>query len=196
MHNPYQAVVDFEIAVSDYCGAPYCVAVSSCTAALHLCCEYLQVNEVEIPKRTYCSVPMSIIHAGGKVKFRDEDWVGDYLLQPYGIIDSARWFTAGMYQAGTMRCVSFHASKTLGIEAGGAILHDSKKADWWLRKARHDGRTPGNSPKDDNLTVGWHYLMNPSTAAQGLLKLHSLSRLNPPLPNDDYPDLSKMSIFQ
>ena len=196
MKNPYQAVVDFEEAVAEYCGAPYFVAVSSCTAALHLCCEYLQVGEVEIPRFSYLSVPMSILHAGGTVKFRDEDWVGDYVLEPYRIIDSARLFTSNMYEAGTYRCVSFHASKTLGIEAGGGVLTDDPEADTWIRKARHDGRTPGVAANADNPILGWHYLLNPSTAAQGALKLYSLPAHNSPIPNDPYPDLSKMSIFR
>ena len=28
--------------------------------------------EVQIPRRTYVSVPMSIVHAGGRVTFRDD----------------------------------------------------------------------------------------------------------------------------
>ena len=96
-----------------------------------------------------------------------------------------------------MVCVSFHAAKTLGIEQGGAILHDNKEADAWLRRARFDGRTEGVAPKDDRFDmIGWHCYMNPSTAAQGLLRLHSLPRDNAPLPNDDYPDLSQMEIFR
>lgn len=155
---------------------------------------------IEIPKRTYISVPMSIIHAGGRPVFRDEDWIGAYQLIPLPVWDSARWFTQNMYQAGTLGdfiCVSFHASKTLGIEQGGAILHASSEADAWLRRARFDGRTEGVAPKDDAFRqVGWHCYMNPSTAAQGLLKLHSLPRHNDPLPNDDYPDLSELEIFK
>ena len=76
------------------------------------------------------------------------------------------------------------------------ILLDDEKADAWLRKGRHDGRTSGVAPKDDNLCLGWHYPMNPSTAAQGLLRLYSLPRDNHPLLNDDYPDLSKMECFK
>lgn len=193
--NPYKPIELFENAVAEYAGAPYCVAVSSCTAALHLSCLWHKVEEVTIPAYTYCSVPMSIINANGTVKFKDEKWIGDYQLKPYPIYDSARWFTSGMYSSGEYRCVSFHASKTLGIEAGGAILHDSPEADKWFRKARHDGRTPGVPIKEDDLIVGWHYLMNSSTAAQGLLKLHSLPKTNQPLPNDDYKNLAECEIF-
>lgn len=224
--NPHQVTKDFEQALCEYTGAPYAVAVNSCTMALLLAVawhlrniptplnlsrpnRYLQFvhGQVEvkqpiisIPKHTYISVPMSIIHAGGWPEFRDEDWTGGYKLKPLPIWDSARWFTQGMYlpdEPDDFICVSFHASKTLGIEQGGAILHSDPEADAWLRRARFDGRTEGVAPKDDAFKqVGWHCYMNPSTAAQGLLKLHSLPKYNAPLPNDDYPDLSKMEIFK
>ena len=94
-------------------------------------------------------------------------------------------------------CLSFHASKTLGLEQGGAILHDNPQADVWFRRMRFDGRTEGVAPKDDNFReIGYHCYMNPSTAAQGILRLHSLPRHNAPLPNDPYPDLSLMEIFK
>ena len=155
---------------------------------------------------------MSIIHAGGRPTFRDEDWLGAYQLRPLKVWDCARWFTGNMYRravcqvynetrmfewSGQMLCVSFHASKTLGIEQGGAILHDNPEADAWLRRARFDGRTEGVAPKDDTFNqIGWHAYMNPSTAAQGILRLHSLPRHNAPLPNDEYPELDKMEIFR
>ena len=232
MVNPHQVTKDFELALCEYTGAPYAVAVNSCTAALLLAVAWHLRNQartesvwhtglrgefrghlcspIEIPKRTYISVPMSIIHAGGRPTFRDENWLGAYQLKPLPVWDSARLFTFGMYTRnaltaalplgrgeGGMVCVSFHASKTLGLEQGGAILHDNPEADAWLRRARFDGRTEGVAPADDKFEmVGWHAYLNPSTAAQGILRLHSLPRHNEPLPNDEYPDLSTMEIFR
>ena len=196
MFDPYQVVRDFEAAICEYTGAPYCVAVNSCTMALLLACENVRVEEVTIPSRTYVSVPQSIIHAGGWVKFEDYTWQGIYRLAPYGIWDSARRFTSNMYQSKEIMCVSFHASKILGIEQGGAILHDSPIADEWYRRARFDGRTEGVAPKDDKFILGHHCYMSPSVAALGLLKLYSLPKDNADLPNDDYPDLSKIKIFK
>lgn len=203
MRNPHQVTKDFEADLCEYTGAPYAVAVNSCTMALFLCCKYKCVGEVHIPKRTYVSVPMSIIHAGGTVKFEDRPWQGAYRLWPYRIYDSARRFTSDMFATtGASEdykyvCVSFHASKILGIEQGGAILHDDAEADAWFRRARFDGRTEGIAPRNDTFPMlGWHCYMNPSTAAQGLLKLHSLPKHNPPLPNDPYPDLSTLEIFK
>ena len=63
LHNPYKVVKMFEEEVAHYTGAPYAVSVNSCTNALFLCCKYLEVKGVTIPKRTYLSVPQSIIQA-------------------------------------------------------------------------------------------------------------------------------------
>lgn len=202
MYNPYQPTEDLEKALVDYTNAPYVVCVNSCTNALLLACAWHKnINEwintpIEIPKRTYVGVPQSILNAGYPVKFMDRAWVGEYRLFPLNVWDSARLFTSNMYRPGDMQCVSFHVSKTLGIEAGGAILTDNEAAAQWFRQARHDGRTPGVSIDEDHPTRGWHCLMNPSSAAIGLLKLHSLPKHNNPLPNDDYPDLSLMEVFK
>ena len=194
--NAFNVVRDFERAVAEYTGAPYCIAVNSCTMALLLACKYLNVQEVEIPRRTYVSVPMSIMHAGGRVKFRDEDWKGQYELRPYPIWDAARRFSTGMYMPGQFVCVSFHWSKILGIQQGGAILHDDAAADEWFRKARFDGRTEGVEPKHDTFILGWHCYMSPEIAAEGLVRLSFLPKHNDPLPNSDYPDLSLVPLFR
>ena len=233
--NPHQVTRDFERALCEYSGAPYAVAVSSCTMALLLAVawhlrdrrlidpdgERFYVRpEIEIPKRTYVSVPQSIIHAGGRPTFRDEEWSGAYQLKPLPVVDSARWFTSGMYRgsflekrfcdgdrqndfydhadrSGEFWCLSFHASKTCGDTQGGAILLDSPEADAWLRRARFDGRTEGVAPKDDRFAqIGWHCYLSPDVAARLLWKLSVLPKHNEPLPPDDYPDLSQMKVFQ
>ncbi len=235
MTNPHKVTQDFEQAICEYTGAPFAVATTSCSMALllavawHLSEMQRKIDDedkangsgirrqalfppIEIPKRTYLSVPMSIIHAGGRPTFRDEEWSGGYQLKPLDVWDCARIFTSGMYRGepgpywhtggfrdrrGHMLCVSFHASKTLGIEQGGAILHDDPEADEWLRRARFDGRKSGVAPQDDkNIILGWHAYMNPSTAAALILKLYSLPKHNEPLPNDPYPDLSTLEVFK
>lgn len=207
--GPYAVVKDFEEKLCEYTGARFAVAVNSCTSALLLACVWsikhtrsAQINAwgkvlVEIPRQTYCSVPMSIIHAGAWPTFRQEAWIGKYRLEPLPVWDSARLFTSDMHIPGQMQCVSFHASKTLGLEQGGAILHDNSDADEWFRKARFDARSEGVQPhQDDFRFVGWHVYMNPSTAAQGILRLYSLPKHNAPLANDEYPDLSTFEIFR
>ena len=195
--HAYSIVHTFEEIIASYTGAKYVVTVDSCTWALLLCCQYLRVNEVEIPRFTYCSVPMSIIHAGGKVKFRDQEWLGMYKLEPHDIYDCARLLTSNMYIPKSFMCLSFHYSKHLPIGRGGAILCDDKKAYEWFKRARFDGRKEGKSPKlDKDLIRGWHCYLTPSYAAQGLMLMASMSEHNDPLPNDDYPDLSQHPAFK
>ena len=79
-NNPYNIVRMFEEEIARYTGSPYAVSVDSCTNATFLCCKYLNVKEVIMPKRTYLSIPMSVIHAGGTVKFKDIEWSGIYRL--------------------------------------------------------------------------------------------------------------------
>lgn len=196
--NPYQVTKDFEKRLCEYTGARYAVAVNSCSAALLLsliACKGM-ADAVEIPRRTYVSVPQSIRLAGFKVQWRDENWRGVYQLKPLPVWDCARRFTSGMYKPGQYQCVSFSSSKILGIEQGGAILHDNAEADGWFRKMRFDGRTEGVDPREDVFTVvGHHCIMLPSIAAQALLKLHHLPRHNEDMPEYDYPDLSVHPAF-
>ena len=102
-----------------------------------------------------------------------------------------------MYVAGQYQCVSFAAAKILGIEQGGAILHDNPEADVWFRRMRFDGRTEGVDPRDDTFDlVGHHCIMLPSISAQGLLRLHHLPKHNEDMPDYPYPDLSKHLAFK
>ena len=124
--NPYIVVKEFEKKLSEYTGAPYVVCVDSSTDALFLCCYRLEVDVVTIPKHTYLSVPMSIIHSGGKVEFEDLEWSGIYQLKPYPIWDSAKRMKRNMYIKGSYMTLSFHIKKHIPISKGGAILCDNK----------------------------------------------------------------------
>ena len=141
---PYTVTRRLEDRLCQYTGAPYAVAVNSCSAALLLAVQWCDQGRrltVQIPRRTYVSVPCAIKLAGCSVGWRDEDWRGQYQLRPFQIMDAARRFTSGMYREGLFQCVSFAASKILGAEQGGAILHDNDEADLWFRRMRFDGRT-------------------------------------------------------
>lgn len=219
--DPFKVVRDFEEAVCLYTGAPYGVAVNSCTNAIFLVAKFLwemaevdgqktirENNTLYMPKFSYVGVPQSLKHAGWHIEFENELWEGEYQIKPFDFWDSARRFRDGMfYENGQKpicydlmghkyKCVSFHWSKILGIQQGGMILHNNSAADLWFRKARFDGRTEGVPPKDDLIIEGWHMYMSPEIAAEGLVRLMHLPDYNKDLPLSDYPDLSKMGVFK
>lgn len=195
--HPFDTVRNFEAALAEYAGSKYAVAVDSCTSALLLACAYLKVDEVTIPKRTYPSVPCSIIHAGGRVRFEDLEWSGIYQLKPYPIYDGAKRFRRNMYVPGALHCLSFHAKKLLPIGRGGAILTDDRQAYEWFKVASFDGRHPGVPLSDDKIEmIGWNVYMSPEQAARGHLMLSLMKdEYEDQVENPPYPDLSQFGIF-
>jgi len=102
-----------------------------------------------------------------------------------------------MYVAGQFQCVSFAAAKIMGIEQGGAILHDNHDADPWFRAMRFDGRIEGTMPAPETITcIGHHCIMLPSISAQALLRIHHIPKHNPDMEDYPYPDLSTFPIFK
>lgn len=213
MQSPHNVTRAFEAALCEYTGAKYAVTTTSCTMAIQIalawwsnvpCDDEVTADLAEairvglsMPRMSYVGVPAAIYNADFDVRFRDEDWQGEYELRPLPVWDSARRFTSGMFRPGTMQCVSFHWSKILGLSQGGAILHDNDVADAWLRRARFDGRTDGVDPKHDQVQYpSWHAYLSPEVAAHGLMKLSLLPKHNPDLPRSDYPDLSTMEAFR
>lgn len=190
----FRVVEMFEEAVAEYTGARYGVAVESCSMALLLACRYREVDEVTMPAKTYISVPMAVIHAGGSVRFTDQEWIGAYELRPYDITDSALRFCRQMYRGG-LWCVSFHARKRLNIGRGGMILTDDLEAAESLRRMRFDGRI-GSIPfmEDAVGELGFNAYMTPEQAARGLQLLENLPD-DPPDLTPDYPDLRKHPVF-
>jgi dTDP-4-amino-4,6-dideoxygalactose transaminase len=197
VHNPFKVVRMFEEEVAEYTGAPYAVAVDSCTNALFLCCVRLSVKEVIIPKMTYLSVPMSIMHAGGSVVFEDREWVGSYQLRPYPLYDSAKRLTSRMYIPGSFMCLSFHIKKHVKLAKGGMILTDDKDAVEWFKRARYEGRGEVDYHKDDIRMLGWNMYMTPEQAAHGLnIMLNYPEHMEDIGENDGYRDLSQLTIFK
>jgi dTDP-4-amino-4,6-dideoxygalactose transaminase len=200
MSDPFRVVRQFEQSLCNYTGAKFAVTTTSCTSALLLALLWFKRRcpalWVEIPRRTYVGVGMSVLNSGHEISFRDEAWEGEYQILPYPLWDSARRLTSGMFREGAMQCLSFHWSKHLGVQQGGCILHDDPDADDFLRRARFDGRREGVAPNNDCFDVlGHHCYMAPETAAAGLMRLSLLPQHNADLPNSDYSDLSLAPIF-
>lgn len=197
IHNPYKIVKMFEDEVAEYTGSPFAISMDNCTNAIFLCCKYLMVDEVLIPKHTYLSVPMSVLHAGGKVKFIDLDWSGIYQLYPYPIYDAAKRFTSDMYISGSYMCLSFHIKKHLKLGKGGMILTDNEVAVKWFKKARYEGRSEISYHEDKVDMLGWNMYMTPEQAAHGLAIMQNMPLHNKDLGEDNsYRDLTEFPIFK
>ena len=187
----------FEEEIARYTGSPYAISVDSCTNATFLCCKYLNVKEVIMPKRTYLSIPMSVIHAGGTVKFKDIEWSGIYRLDPYPIYDSAKRLTSNMYIKGSYMCLSFHIKKLLGIGKGGMILTDNEDAVEWFKRARYEGRSEKFYKNDDIDMLGWNMYMTPQQASHGLSLLKNYPEHVKDMGEENgYRDLTEFSVFK
>jgi len=198
--NPYEIVKQFEEEVAKYTGAPYAVAVDSCTNAIFLACMYENIvnRTVVIPLETYLSVPQSILRAGGKLVFRDYKWKGVYLLENTNIIDAAKRFTSHMYVEEHHVCLSFHIKKHLKLGKGGMILTQHREAAEWFKKARYEGRTEGVSYHEDDIDMmGWNMYMTPQQAAHGLALMQDIKKENSDLPEKPYyKKLNEFSFFK
>ena len=191
--SAYESVARFEAAMAAWAGARFGVATDSCTSALFLCCKRLGVKEVTLPARTYVSVPMAVIHAGGSVRFEDVAWSGAYRLKPYPIIDGALRMKRGMYEGG-LHCLSFQMKKHLPIGKAGMILLDDEEEAKWFRSARSCGRNFGVPYEKDRISMlGWNFSMTPEQASRGLQLLETLS--DRPDMQVVYPDLREMPVF-
>ena len=177
--DPWDIVEGFEKLIAEYAGSKYAVAVDSCTNSMFLCLKYLKASgEIEVPKKTYLSVPQLVIHAGCTPKFIDLEWSGVYQLNPYPVVDSATRFTKNMYIKGTYQCLSFHIRKNLPIAKGGMILTDNKDAYDWFKAAEYEGRdrrVPHDEMPEPTI-CGWNMYMPPEQAARGIILFNELPK--------------------
>jgi dTDP-4-amino-4,6-dideoxygalactose transaminase len=203
---------DFEKLLSEYTNAPYVICLDNMSNALFLSLYYenhiinnIKSEYVEIPQRTYPSVPCEIIHAGLKVKFYPVEGSkikGAYQIKNTKVWDSALRFTADMYQPNTHMCVSFTGPyKTLKLSKGGAILTDDYQAMLWFKRSRFSGRRECSYHDDYFDMLGWNFYMMPELAARGILMMSQFYNLDGTKKNMDdlelpYPDLSKYKIYQ
>ncbi len=199
LKDPWDVVDLFEKKMAEYAGSKYAVAVDNCTDAMFLCLKYLKADgEVILPKRTYVSVPCTVIHAGCQVKFEDIKWSGAYQLTPYPVYDGATRMRKGMYEPGSYYCISFHRRKHIPIGKGGMILTDDKEAYEWFKVARYEGRHMENLYKDDYFEViGWNMYMPPEQAAEGLELFKDIADHNDDLESSGvHKDLSLYPIYE
>jgi dTDP-4-amino-4,6-dideoxygalactose transaminase len=196
----FDKVKKFENKVAEFFGSPYAVAVDSCTHGVELCLRYQNLSYINVPKRTYISIPFLAKKLGIKLQWTDEVWINYYKLNDHfkPIYDAAVLWKKDSYIPGSFMCISFQFQKHLSLGRGGIILCDNKDDANMLKKMSYDGRSPSTPWRDQNIdTIGYHYYMTPEIAQIGLDKLdNAIDKVPRQWVVTDWPDLSQMDIFK
>jgi dTDP-4-amino-4,6-dideoxygalactose transaminase len=193
-------VTEFEHKISQFFNSPYAVAVDSCTHGIELCLRLSNTSKINVPVRTYLSIPMLAKKLNIGLEWRDERWE-DYYTLNYNdkhIIDAAVLWKKDSYLPNTYMCLSFQHQKHLSLGRGGIILLDNEQDAIQLKKMSYDGRLPNIPWREQNIdTMGYHYYMTPETAQQGLDRLSNAINTEPrKWKYEDWPNLSEMKFFQ
>lgn len=193
----FNSVAEFEERVAKFFGAPYAVATDSCTHGIELVLRYKNVDSINVPKRTYLSIPFLASKLNINLNWYNDIWK-DYYYIADNVIDAAVLWKKNSYITNTFMGISFQFQKHLSLGRGGMILTDNKEAAEQLKKMSYDGRVPGVPWRDQDITtIGYHYYMTPETAQNGLDKLDDAIS-NPPKQwvYEDWPDLTCMEVFK
>ena len=194
----FKVVSDFENEIAHWFGASYGVAVDCCTHGIELCLRHMDIQSLEVPKRTYLSIPFLAKKLNIPLYWRDEEWKDYYKIGGTNIYDAAVLWREDSYLPGTFMVLSFQFQKHLSLGRGGMILTDNKEAAIELKKMSYDGREPNVLWKEQNIsTIGYHYYMTPETATNGLKKLPEAIKTKPKQwVVTDWPDLTQMEVFK
>jgi dTDP-4-amino-4,6-dideoxygalactose transaminase len=192
-----QQVHQFENLIKDYYNAPYAIAVDCCTHAIELCLRYIKPQYVSCPRHTYLSVPMTFKKLNIGFMWDNSAWNDYYFIGNTNIVDGAVYWKKNGYIRNSFMCLSFQFKKHLKLGRGGMILLDDKKAYDVLSKMRYDGRNIDIPWAEQDIDMlGYHYYMTPETAQKGIEEFEKVKDIEPRTWSyDDYPDISKMKVF-
>ena len=196
----FSIVEEFEKKIAEFFGAPFAVAVDSCTHAIEICLRFNESKDITCPNRTYLSIPMLASKLNIPLYWRYFEWENYYCLttEPNPIIDAAVYWKKDGYISNTLMCISFQYQKHLSLGRGGVILCSTKEQYDKLKKMSYDGRLPNTPWREQNIDmIGYHYYMTPETAKLGLEKLEQAISTKPKQwVYTDWPDLTQMDIFK
>lgn len=193
----FETVRNFESKIAEFFGAPFAIAVDSCTHGIELSLRYTSAKRIYCPKRTYISIPFLSNKLNIKLEWLDNDWE-DYYFLTENVVDAAVLWKPKSYVPHTFMSVSFQYQKHLSLGRGGVILCDNSHDAEQLKKMSYDGRIPNIPWKEQNIdTIGYHYYMTPEIAELGLIKL-PMAIMNKPKKwtINDWPDLTKLEVFK
>jgi len=192
----FETVRLFENKIAKFFGAPYAVAVDSCTHGIELCLRMTFSKKIKVPVRTYLSIPFLAKKLNIQLEWNNESW-SEYYFVTDKIADAAVMWRQNSYMKNKFMCISFQYQKHLSLGRGGMILCPNKETYSILKKMSYDGRIPEVPWRNQNVdTIGYHYYMTPETAQLGLDKLREAILKSPKKwEYKDWPDLTKMQVF-
>jgi dTDP-4-amino-4,6-dideoxygalactose transaminase len=193
----FETITVFENKLASFFGSKYAIAVDSCTHGIELCLRYTESKKINVPKRTYLSIPFLAEKLNINREWKEEEW-NDFYYITDNIIDAAVLWKANSYIPNTFMSISFQYQKHLSLGRGGVILTDNEKAANILKKMSYDGRIPNIPWRNQNIDcLGFHYYMTPEVAALGVEKLDKAINTKPKKwIVTDWPDLTQMNIFK
>ena len=194
----FKIVSKFEKTITNFFNAPYGISTDCCTHAIELCLRYQNIKKIQIPTKTYVSIPMLGVKLNLNWSWIDEKWKNFYYLKGTNIIDAAVYWKKSGYIPGTFMCLSFQYQKHINIGKGGMILTDNLKAYNDLIKMSYDGRKRNIPWRKQNISsMGYHYYMTPEIAKEGLKIFKEKSKISPRIWSyKEYPDLRKFRCFK
>ena len=195
----FKTVEEFEKKIANFFGSPFAIATDSCTHAIELCLRLLSPNKkILFPKQTYVGVPLLGYKLNLNWDWVDLKWSNFYKIENTNIIDAAVLWNQGSYIEKTFMCLSFQFQKHINIGRGGMILTDDKNSYNELILMSYDGRRRDMPWRDQDIAVrGYHYYMTPESAQKGIEIFENKKNDDPKIwSHMDYPDVSKMKVFE
>ena len=92
----FKVVENFEKEIANFFGAPYAVALDSCTHGIELCLRYLGTKKIIVPVRTYVSIPFLANKIGIELEWTEKKW-SDYYFLTDEVSDAAVLWKKGSY---------------------------------------------------------------------------------------------------
>ena len=194
----FNSVKKFEKIISSFFGSEFGIATDSCTHAIELCLRHQNIkNKITFPKNTYVGIPLLGYKLNLDWNWNAEKWNDYYFIKETNIIDAAVLWKKNSYVENTFMCISFQYQKHINIGRGGMILTNSKDSYNKLTEMSYDGRNRDKPWRDQNISsIGYHYYMTPENAEIGIDIFNNKFDKTPKLwTYKDYPDLSKMKVF-
>lgn len=201
--DAFLAIKDFESALCEYTGAPYCITTDCCTHAIEIAFRLAHDGSaVTFPAKTYISVLMTMHKLGIEYTLEDVEWRQCYQFKNSRIWDCARLLEPAMYELGTIQCLSFGRTKPLQINRGGCILTDNADVYHRASRMRYDGRdifqysigTEHSWAMQKEFDVGYHYYLRPEDCVTGLNLLRQGNFVPQVEKHYNYPDCRTVKI--